>query len=411
MTLTRNVFRLPPDLSYVLDGAAEVGEILGCHHAALTMYGSAERIDAIFNEPSRDTPAGGRRHLRSRRLGCAGLVAYASEIIAEMSPVEREAMGSYGYSHARQLVRDYADHLSDWFFTDTIKGGCAIPFHRLGGTEDGTPFPRSRRKLYSPRAMRRYVKLYDDIDWMIPVFASLDAVPVPRSLTVGEEFHRQLDAHIREAREAEFRAFNRTRSTLPPVSRKRRDKRRGVIRRASVMAAAVLGASTVSAFARGEPVVVPGESLAFEFRAAGSLAEQGHGGVSIALLDPSGARLAGLCVYHDETPALDQLTAFALRIAAGGEREIVETGNLFGIEAAALEHPLLSERAKPRVLNLEEEAARIGIAEVFGAMPRRDFREALKAYQAETLPIFAEAVALRVARREVAPLLFKDWPL
>lgn len=189
------------------------------------------------------------------------------------------------------------------------------------------------------------------------------------------------------------------------LAEKPRDRRRrqGVIKRASVMAAALLGAGTVSAFARGEPIRIPGQEVAFELRSTSRLGHIGHGGVEVAIVSHDGKRLSKLCVYHDETPALDQLTAFALRIAAGDEREIISTGNLYAVEGNAADHPVLIERLNARATEIVYGGALRG-----GHILGRDdqFRLRCSAYCIETAPVYRRAVAHVLFGRR-APLFLR----
>lgn len=381
---------LPPDLQYVIDGACDAHEIMGHHHHALWNYGDASRIDAIFNAPSRE--GSGRSFMRGRRLGCAGLIAYADEIMAQMDAVDREAMAVFAFNDAGLIVAEYADFLAGWNFEDEIKGGCAIPFRDvLHGSRDGIPSPRAARRLRGEGSIRRYVKLYYDWAWLKDVVAGVARLPVPASRDLPEAFIRRAE-EMQAARRAAQRAAEercwaehagKPYTILKPQERRRRQS---VVKKAAVMAAAMLGASTVSAFARGEPVHVAGRDVVFEFRSASRLDVLGHGGVDVALLSKEGKRLSRLCVYHEKTPALDQLTAFALRIAAGDEQEIIKTGNLFGIEGAAANHPALMERIK----------AKAEAPAPLRAWHRNEdelFRTRCAAYCAETSPIYRRAVA------------------
>lgn len=378
---------LPPDLQYVIDGACDAHEIMGHHHHILWNYGEANRIDEIFNAPSREGS-----YRRGRRLGCAGLIAYADEIMAQMDAVDRAAMAVFAFNDASLIVAEYADFLAGWNFEDEIKGGCAIPFRDvLQGTRDGIPSPRAARRLRGESAIRRYVKLYSDWDWLKDVVSGVAGLPVPASRELPEAFIRR-DEEMRAARRAAERAaaerFRAEQSRKPYtiVKPHERRRRRSVVKKAAVMASAMLGASAVSAFARGEPVRIAGQDVIFEFRSASRLDFLGHGGVDVALLSKEGKRLSRLCVYHEKTPALDQLTAFALRIAAGDEQEIIKTGNLFGIEGAAADHPVLMERIKAKA---ETPAPDRG----WHRNDDEQFRARCAAYRAGMAPIYRRAVA------------------
>ena len=83
----------------------------------------------------------------------------------------------------------------------------------------------------------------------------------------------------------------------------------------------------------------------------------GHMGLHVTAACPTtGVRLADLCVYHENTPALDQLTALSLAMQAGEEDEILKTANLSRVTDAGRAHPLILERgiAERRVRRYDE---------------------------------------------------------
>ncbi len=118
-------------------------------------------------------------------------------------------------------------------------------------------------------------------------------------------------------------------------------------RRAAVMAAGLLGAATVSAFARGEPVTLPGASCSLIVERTGPLHALGHGKMAVSVAAHDGTKLADLCVYIDQTPALDQLTAFALHTSAGIESEIIAASNIIRTYPGAEDHPALEGKKRP----------------------------------------------------------------
>lgn len=82
-------------------------------------------------------------------------------------------------------------------------------------------------------------------------------------------------------------------------------------------------------------------------RKRGSLTDRGHGSLSVALADRNGARLADLCTFIENTPTLDQLAGFALWMAAGEERAVLELANVIQITDEGRGHPLLCLRPAP----------------------------------------------------------------
>lgn len=388
--LKERIAHLPGDIGYILDAACEEHEILGCHHYALNAYGDTAILDEIVN---RERTA---RVLRGRRQMTAEICDYANEIIAQMPEWERGWVANMAHAHARKIVSDYADHLASWNFEDSTIGGCAKPYRdRVCMRKDGTPSPKALRRLCSPKAIRRYVRLYDGIDHLVAPLKVLGQVPLPRDLKFGAAAMQEIEERIMARRDVQYAAMRdimeRNRAILPKTPKQIRmiKESRKVVKRAAVLASALLGASTVAAFAKGEPVRLSGQQIDFEIAAPSGLAAMGHGGVKIKLLDKGGHRLAGLCVYHEGTPALDQLTAFALRVNAGEEEDIITTGNLYQVTSAGADHKLLKRKPEP--------APEIAYPDARWAGSRSPQFQARKAeYLAKFLPIYREAIALRL---------------
>lgn len=385
--LVERTFDLPADVGYILDGACEEHEILGCHHYAISTYGEVPRLDEIMNRERTG------RGIRGRRQMTDDICAYANEIIAAMPEHERAWVAVLAHAHARRIVDDYADHLASWNFEDATVGGCAIAFRScLRMDRDGNPTPKARRKLHSPKAIRRYVRLYD-LDFLLSPLAVLKLLPLPNNASLADGFYREQERRIRERRDAQYAAMarvidaNRAGLKKAPKQIKTESTARKVVKRAAVLASALLGASTVAAFAKGEPVQLSGQNINFEIRAAGKLSSVGHGGIKIMLSDKTGEKLAGLCVYHKDTPALDQLTAFALRIESGEEEEIVKVGNLYQVTPVGAQHDLLKSRIKK-----EEPLGFYPDARLAGSRSPQ-FQARMAQYLGATLDIYRDAIA------------------
>ncbi len=390
-------FPLPADLQYVLDGACEEHELLSHHHFALTRYADTRLLDDAAN---REPDLSGRFRLSARRAMAISIAAYADEIIDQMPDEERAHCSTLGYAHMRKAIDDYADHLSDWNYTDVIKGGCAIGMHYRRIKRDQSGTKGAMRVLYAPSAIRRYVRReIGQLDHIKELFRTTLRLPLPSSLQTGDNYLHLMDQHLRAQREAQYAEMARIREmhkTTPYKIAKKAREHRKITTKAAVMAVALVGTSAVSAFARGERVHIHGQEVDFAVRASGNMSAIGHGGVRVEILDKTGARLSNLCVYHEDTPALDQLTAFALRIQSGQERDIIETGNLFGVEAAALDNPVLKDRAKARAP-----------ADETDIFPRDHnlFRLHLLAYQSDTLPLYRETVAVHLLGRRASEIM------
>jgi hypothetical protein len=157
--------------------------------------------------------------------------------------------------------------------------------------------------------------------------------------------------HQRGLRDAEIRCFGdrmfKDKRPYRIIKQELHKNRRAVVKAASIVAA-VLGAPAVSAFAAGNPIEIRSERMVLEVRPKGGVFTSGHGSSGVMIKSLDGQELGNLCVYFDKTPALDQLAAFAMHMAAGEEDAILSTGNLFGVTEAGADHPLLKGRIKPQ---------------------------------------------------------------
>jgi hypothetical protein len=88
--------------------------------------------------------------------------------------------------------------------------------------------------------------------------------------------------------------------------------------------------------------------------AAVALAAIGHSAIALEALAPNGETLADLCFYVDETPAIDQLTAVALHVAAGEEQDIVSAANLITTSPAATGHPIFVQKRSEQAAELAD---------------------------------------------------------
>lgn len=352
-----------------LDSAAESGEMTAACTAVLGLHGDARRIAAIIN----DRVLGPGCGHRTRRGLCARLSGYGYELLAEMPEQRRAGFLAIGLSGALHWTAEIVHALTSWAYEDMTTGGALENFrsiprcdHRYRATKGVA------RKLHAPGWIARYVRLNDTVlearDVVRPLLEMCRAtIPDPHHLEISADFERQMSAFrlvwAKTERGPDYigaPGFDAptlssyehiTRDT--PISRPKpylvlEKKQRRVIGRAAVMAAAIIGSSAVSAFARGEPVVLPGSDIDLKITRIASSASIGHGRLGVSVLDRGGEHVADLCVYIDGTPALDQLTALALHMQAGLERDVIETANVIRYGAAAADHPVFKERVANR---------------------------------------------------------------
>lgn len=364
---------LPPDVAYVLDCATEERMLSDAAHTVLQLFG--DRV-VIMNIVDEDTGSG----VEGRYVKVNRFESYAYDLMRGAPENLRDGYVAVGLMGARSQAEDDASVLADWFFTDNTVGGSLEHFRKRWRCDfNYRPFPRTRRRLYAPSAIRRYVKRHDE---MIPAarvraqrFRSL---PWPGSPTASQNLFGLYDQQREATRRRLLRIAHNAAwayQQQKPVTRRQVRRSRKVVRRAFAFAVTILGAATVGAFANGQTIPIRGEQLTFHVGKATSVAQVGHGALDITVQTPAGDPLCKLCFFFDQTPALDQLAALAMYVDAGEELKVLNTGNVYAIQPAGLTHPLIKARAGDR-LQLRRAP---------------DIRDAVRAYTAETLPIFTDA--------------------
>lgn len=427
MTLEIRRTLLPHDLQYCLDSASQCCGITAAAEIAIRLYGEADRLDRIWNEGK---DVGGGRKWRSSLLERELAVErYGAEIIGQLPGPRRTALVERGLLSLTHDVISKTEWLADTHYEDMTKGGALRAWLRVPRVRrDMLPTPKVARRLRSRAAIKRYVLAEgDELPKQRKLFKILCAIPPGGPATdedrdaIFRDLGDQMEGHARAARQAaETAAWFETldvsdQSRLadhvivrlkPGIREKIRNERkqqRRAVKRASMLAAAVLGASTVSAFARGEQVMLTGPEVSLSAKLTGSIAESGHGALSIGVHEPDGTKLAGVCVYQ-EAPALDQLVSLAMHINSGNLEDILSVGNLYAIEPAADAHPLIAAHRRGARLNVQADGERDVPPPQqpvrLGRIDRYDIRDNLQvykagkeAYVAEMSPVYEEIIA------------------
>lgn len=384
--------RMPPDIEYFLDAALEHNEIDAACHYALRLYAPRDAVVATIDTTKWKL---GHSELRPRLAICESLTGIADDVIATLDHDRRAAVALVGVRHLKMAAQESARWMAWSAIEDMLVGGCMEPYIRPI-TKWGNNYalsPKMRRRLYGPRWIRRYVKLnIDQWDCTLArgrrITRRIDGLDLSNAADLTLLIEAELAAQRQAHRRAESLAVHRFVASEPKHEEKaKRRARRKVIRRAADCATTVVGAAAVSDFARGVPVRLIGETIAFEVHRAGSSAAMGHSGLHVVALDPkSMAPLADLCVYHDKTPALDQLTALALAVNAGEESDIINTANLSNITEAGLRNDMVATRGG-RAAQIREWT------------PRDRRQEVNEAYWNDTKPIWMEAVGVHALGR------------
>jgi len=338
---------LPPDLQYVLDDGVEHGTLTGGAHIAMWLYGSIDEIDRISNAPREERGWAGTAAM------CRNLESYGQSLIDQMEPeLAAAARGATTASFLHALA-DHADWIASQSFEDAVWGGCMIHYHRARLHRDGRVETNLARKLESSAFVRRAVDRHRSETGLRHLIGQWDRLGRKIS-PVSREGFDLLDATLQDQRNRANRRWRewaaaREKPVPPKVVRR---QRRAVVRAASI-AAAVLGASTVSAFAQGEPVHIPAGDISIEVALSGPIHAGGHGALRIRLADGSARHLSGLCLYQ-EAPALDQLASLALHAKAGAVGDLIKAGNLYNTAAEAYSHPLLAEKKPKPAVSIDD---------------------------------------------------------
>lgn len=391
---------LPPDVEYVIDCALEHDEIDGGSHITLKCFADRSELMRVIDAFD------GRVLARDRRRMCADLMTLADARLSALPWNVRGAVAWGGALHMRHRVQELAEMMATWAIDDAIVGGCMEPFKRPRGRAEARriehyePSPKTRRQLASPRWIKRYVSAQDDARQMRGIGTRLlHRLAAVRADTPPDDARHIVD-HL-QAQHDGFQASNRAairswalREGLltDGAARSHHRRARKVIKRAAALGERVIGRDQVSRFAHGLPVLLRGNAVDLEIVRRQSSATRGHSGVAVAVRDAdSGHMLGDLCVYHEATPALDQVVALALGMQSGEEGDILATANLVSVTERGLAHPALAERGRAMI-------------ERHSAVGRRthtnDRRStALARYLADTMPMWTEATGVFVLGR------------
>jgi hypothetical protein len=122
------------------------------------------------------------------------------------------------------------------------------------------------------------------------------------------------------------------------------------------------------------------------------------------VLDKERTKLADLCFFIENTPAIDQLTGIALAVRAGEERDILDTANLTKVAPAGVGHELLGSRSRlveDLPIHRVPRAALInGVIRPTNHIPIDVRRARNTAYWAETKDIWINTLGTHIFNRE-----------
>jgi hypothetical protein len=332
-------------VEYFLDGAQECDELDGCTAMVLRLYGNDEEALSLIDEP--DSPQ--FRGYRHRRQICLRLCEMADGILEQLPSKRQQGLAWTGLVSTLRMVDELAETLSNWAIDDEIEGGDMVPFRRHQRAKNGIPFKRTSRRLRAPRFIRRYVR--QNAPEHADHLRALAAISLRRASIFGAAEDRSIMQDWRVQ-------INAGRPREP--REKKRDRRaRKVVLRSLRTAINIVGDDMVRAFLRGEPIQLAGRESMLVVKKRGSLADRGPGCLSVGLADRTGVMLADLCTFVENTPTLDQLSAFALWMRAGEERQVLSTANIVSLEAAASDHPLIVQRRQEQIATAADDLRRL----------------------------------------------------
>lgn len=407
---------LPHDLQHVLDGGVEYGHLTGGTHVACFLYGDIDTLDRLHLAPHPD-----KRGWEATAAMATTIEEYGQHLISQMDPdLKAACLGSTTTSFLRALA-EYGDFVCGAAYEDAIWGGSMIHRHETRASWRGRIYKRLAYKLRTDDWVKRKVRRHHREAGYRHLLHLRAMVPHPLPPATPEGFallHKTLsEQRVRSAERSRQWILDHRNDPvafqpdevmvkLKPVARRALAKRRRSIIRAATLASAIVGASAVSAFARGEPVRLAGDDLVMEVRSGGTLGRVGHGGVSVVLKDAADEYLASLCVYQN-LPALDQLASLALHVQSGDMAEVIASGNVFNPSPKAFAHPALSGKEPPPV----SEVNRRGVPRIIRdadtgnvvryPIDQHDVRQALlRGYEDEMGDRYRQRVFLEVLGRE-----------
>ena len=340
---------LPPDVEYFIDAAVEHEELDACAALTLKLYAPRVTLMSIIDqEYKHDGPA----WMRQRVQKCDDLTALADGIHCLLPDDVRGPLAWAGVRHVRHWVTGTANMMAWWAQEDMIKGGCAEPYKQARNRahwrhiEAYTLMPSQRRRLYNHGWIRKYVQQSPDKKRLAAMGVrtrartrGLDWLSVKDQ---AEKIAAMLEAQHESYRRTNERAIRQFATRELKQARALTKAHRKVAAKAAATAERVIGRDNLNRWNTAQPVTITGSTIAFDVARSNSSTTMGHGGLILTAVDKdTGRKLANMCFYHEQTPALDQLTALALAVAAGEEAEIMATANLSNVTDLGAKHPLI----------------------------------------------------------------------
>lgn len=388
---------LPHDLLHLVDRATENRHLTGGAHIALTAYGDTKIIDDIANRSY------GKRGWLNTAAACIELEKYGHTILADVHDTVREAALAASTLSLVKGVADYSQHVCWQSFEDACWGGCLYPFKRVPKVDGlGRVGPRLNRRLHTDGWVKRAIRVHanESGHYHYNSLWEINGRKLHEVTEEGKEILRttMTDLMIRQNEQyAELTGaiYERQRHEKIRLKRKYRKKVRRVINRSVTTAQSVLGQELVNDFIKHKPVTIEtGTDISVVAKLQGSVGSFGHGSLTVQLVGPNFR--TGLCIYQ-ELPAMDQLASLALHARSGCIADVIEKGNLYSTEPAALEHPMLIGKKNPNIPEVLEPGQAGGALELFdGWRGRQRF---IRKYESEMGERFVQRLFLEIFGR------------
>lgn len=393
---------LPPDTRYVLDEALSSYDINAFDHLMLTLFGDRRVICEMIDK---------KPDIVKQRLWpaiaafCLQLDRYAHEIADQLPEETQQPFVAATLLRERERMESLAECHAGWNYEDSTTGGAMKRYLKHKQlTRKLEPRGQIARRLRDQASIRRYVTTLDCSSTRHAERLA-EGIRTRRPWPKSADDMSALDGYFREQSENYERARRAATATMmqkadpPDVKRKRRK----MLSRSASTSTTVLGRAAVSALIRGEAIKLEGRLLDFSVRVI-ELSQKGHGGTEI-YLESGGTRLGGLCLYFNDTPALEQAAAIALHIQADEELDLLDTGNLYNVTAAGHSNPFLVDRLRRaseerQQLELEMQALAPEIArrpQVMRFLNQELLREKQADYVTKFVPLY------------IAPLIDRVW--
>lgn len=415
----RHPTSLPGDVRQVLDGLLDDWCIDEGSYIALNLFAPREPISALIAKHRTKVveadwdlagPLPATLYADRRRIAPA-VLDLAEAAIASLPQQVFDGLAQFSLGWLRRDLEGLAEVFSMWVHEDETTGGCMKHIRdRRRISSSGEVWRRTARQIRSPAFIARYVKGREEsLHRRAMANRILDRAQRASRLS-GAAFEAYA-SELAAQREADRVAgLQRLRADLEKAgkdtvaARKRTRQRRSALKRALAVAAAIVSDDAIRAFVRGGAVRLPGQTLDLAVKLAARPTDRGHGCLAVYVTAPDSREvLAHLCTYIEDTPALDQLAAFALAMQAGEEAQIIADANITALLPAGREHPLLAERVQRHLAaRASREASWTPIGRDRWSLEEKRSRES--AYWQETRHIWVERLAVFACGRRVKML-------